>query len=208
MTPTFNFDARTVKPQTEFTPLIPGMYKVVIEASEIKPTRANNGGFVEIKLKVIEGELTGRMIYERLNIWNDNEMAVNIAKATLSSICHVTGVYVLNSIADFKNLHNIPMFINVDYSYPKDSKEPNGNRIKGYKDINGNDPGKSSPGPSQPAQQAAQQPAQQAWGQSAPQQPAQQPAQQPSQQPSPAGNPPWGQPVPTASANTPPWATR
>ena len=126
------FDATKIAPQGDRTPLPAGDYKVVIEKSEKKPTKKGTGHLLELVLKVVDGEHSGRMVWERLNIWNPSQDAAKIAASTLSAICHATGVMKPNAS---EQLHNIPMIASVVVEERKDAKGEFSNKIKAYKRI-------------------------------------------------------------------------
>jgi Protein of unknown function (DUF669) len=172
-----NFNATTVAPQITLEALPSGLYPVIITKSIEKPTAAGDGSYLEIEMTITnyqtDTKMNGRKVIDRLNINNKNQTAVDIAYSTLSAICHVTNRLNINASEE---LHGIPFFVNVIKKRRDDQPELYQNEVKGYKDINGNDP--SSNGVQQQPQQQMQQP------QQAPQQP------QP-QQPAIAGIPPW-----------------
>jgi hypothetical protein len=230
------FNAHAVAPQSRPEAIDDGWYPGAIVASEIKPTQAGDGGYLEFVFEIIDGIHKGKKQYARLNIYNQNEQAVQIAVGNLSAICHSVGVY---EMQDTQQLHNRPLQI---YVVKRRNERDGGmtNEVKGFRDINGNEPWKgnqqqqpqgapqSAPQqPQQPPQQPAQPPAGAPWG-GQPQQP-EQPAQggwQGQQQPPsqvPAGNGQWGAPAapaapPQASPapgwqggtppNAPPWGNR
>jgi hypothetical protein len=208
-----NFNATGVKPNTALEAIPSGMYPVVIVRSEEKPTRAGNGAYIELEMQIQGGEYNGRKVFDRLNIKNPNQQAVDIAYATLSAICHVTGRL---NITDTAQLHGVPFIAVVskrvrdDLPAPAPGEQPQySNEVKGYKDMNGNDPGFAGQ-VQQPAAQpqwAAQQPPvqQQAPQQQAPAWQQQPPAQQPVQQTAPVQQPP-AQPQQTAPQTAPAWA--
>lgn len=179
-----NFNAAGVKPNASLEALPSGMYPVVITKSEEKPTRNGNGSYIEFEMTVQGGDFAGRKVFDRLNIKNPNQQAVDIAYSTLSAICHVTGRL---NITATEQLHGVPFVAVVskrvrdDLPPPPPGEQPQySNEVKGYKDMNGNDPGFSG--------QVAQQNAQPSWAQNGQQpQVQQQPVQQqPIQQQQPA----------------------
>jgi hypothetical protein len=123
------FDANTVEPSQDFSPLPEGDYLAVIVASENKPTRSGNGSYLELKFQVIEGAHKNRFLWSRLNLENPNQTAVNIARAELSAICRAVGVLTPN---DSVELHNIPLTIRVKVKRREDNGEMT-NEVKGYK---------------------------------------------------------------------------
>lgn len=145
----FQFDARTVTPQTTFEPLPSGWYKVVIRKSNIGPTQSGENGMLTFQTEVIEGPKQSYTWPWNLNLFNKSQQTVEIAYKTLSAICHVTGQFQIAATNQQDNqvpmLHNIPFMILV---------QPDGqyNQVRGIKDVYGNDPGKA------PQQQQQHQP--------------------------------------------------
>ena len=100
------FDARTVEPMDTFEPIPAGKYVAAIVASEMKPTRAGDGSYLELQFQLLEGPHKGRLLWSRLNLNNANELAVKIARAQLAAVCRATGVLTPN---DSTELHNLPL---------------------------------------------------------------------------------------------------
>ncbi len=123
------FDANTVEPNDSFDPLPNGDYLCVISSSEMKPTKAGDGSYLELELDVIEGPCQGRKVWDRLNLNNANETAVKIAKGTLSSICRAVNVL---QPKDSYELHDLPLLVKVVCKKRADTDELT-NEVKGYK---------------------------------------------------------------------------
>ena len=214
------FNAQQFDPTQGVGGLPIGKHPVIVDSSEVKPNKENNGGYLQLNLKIIDGPQTGTVGAYRLNLYHSNQQTVEIAHRQLSAVCHVTGVFMLQ---DSAQLHNIPFIVEVG----PQKNDAQYTEVKKVFDINGNEPGKAGQGqapaqpaaapqgfaqqqqqPQQPAQGFGQPPAQQppaqaAWGAPAGQQQAPQAApqgnapawgQQPAQQPAaaPAGAPAWG----------------
>lgn len=231
-----NFNAANVKPAEALDNLPSAWYNARITESEMKPTRDNKGRYLSLVLTVIDGPYANRKIFDRLNLENQNQKAVDIAYETLSAICHATGVIQLQSS---QQLHGIPLAVKVGIRQEQ-GYDPQ-NEVKGYKrigevQVSGATAGSPSTAvPSWAGQQAQAQPPapapQQQWQQPAQswtppngqqtQPPAQAPAPAPQQQPTtpapiqapaPQQQPPAQAPAPAAMQaqpqnNTPPWAT-
>ncbi len=127
---TLNFDATTVAPATAYAPLPAGTYMCIAEDSEIKPTNSGEGKYLQITWKVIEGEHSGRLVWERLNIDNPKQATVEIAYKTLSSICHAVGKA---QISDSAELHGIP--VNVKLIVRDSAQFGATNDIRGYSAV-------------------------------------------------------------------------
>ncbi|KZZ75265.1 hypothetical protein A3765_10615 [Oleiphilus sp. HI0130] len=122
-----NFNAHEVQPNTPMDAIPAGEYKVEITDTEMKPTKTG-GEYLQLTLRVTEGNFANRLIWDRLNLVNANATAQSIAMATLSQICHATGQMNIN---DSSQLHNIPLVAKV---VVKDNEQygPK-NEVKGYK---------------------------------------------------------------------------
>jgi hypothetical protein len=121
-----NFDATTIEPNERPDALPAGQYKVVAIESEMKDTKDGAGKYLQFCFEVVDGQCKGRRIWDRLNLVNRNDQAVDIARRTLSAICHAVGVL---QPKDSSQLHNIPLIVKVA------CKEYQGqvtNEIKGY----------------------------------------------------------------------------
>lgn len=123
------FDANTVEPNDSFDPLPNGDYLCIITASEMKPTKAGDGAYLELELQVLDGPYTGRKLWDRLNLNNANETAVRIARGALSSICRAVGVPQPN---DSCELHDLPLLVKVACK-KRDDNDELANVVKGYK---------------------------------------------------------------------------
>lgn len=177
------FDPRTVDP-SQFTSIPLADYKCVIVGSEPKANNQNTGGYLQLDVKIIEGQFAGSTVPDRLNLFHTDQTTVNIAKKRLSAYFHAVGL----GAAPAQNsgqLHDRPFIATIG---PQE-KNPQYNEVKLVKDLQGNIPGKANANPvaqSQPAQPTTQ------W----PVQTNQAPVQQP-QQPVQTQQPNWGQPQPT-----------
>ena len=194
------FNAQQYDPTQGGGSLPVGRHPVIIESSEVKANKANDGGYLQLNVKLIDGPQTGTTGAYRLNLYHSNPQTAEIAHRQLSAICHCVGVF---NVQDSSQLHNIPFIIEVGLQKGEEAAQKGYTEVKKVFDINGNEPGKAGQGA--PAAQPQQQPAQggEAWGG----QPAQQPAAQPQ------GNAPaWGggqpaqqQPQGAPAGNAPAW---
>ena len=103
---TLQFDANQVEPQAPLEPVPSGLYNVMIVESDMKPTKAGDGRYLELVLQIIDGQYKGRKLWDRLNLFSKNQTAVQIAQSTLSAICHAVNVIQLQ---DSQQLHDKPL---------------------------------------------------------------------------------------------------
>ena len=103
------FDASEVPP-SEFQPLPVGSYRAEFVASEIKATKSGSGQYIEFQGALLDGEHQGRRFWDRINLWNDNQQAVQIARRTFADMCEACGK---GAIEDTDELHQIPFVLKV-----------------------------------------------------------------------------------------------
>jgi hypothetical protein len=123
----FNFNASSVEPMQprSYEPLPDGDYDMIITKSDVKPTKAGTGHYLELEMQVVGGEHSGRRHWERLNVDNPNKQAEDIAKAALAGLCFAVGV---EDMTETEQLHDTPFIAKVEI----DRKDPTRNRIVGY----------------------------------------------------------------------------
>lgn len=122
------FNAGEVDPTVALDPIPAGTYAAAIIDSELKPTKAGTGKYLQLTLQVLDGEHGGRLVWARLNLENPNQTTVKIARGELSAICRAVGVM---QPRDSVELHNIPLEIKVGLKKRADNGEFT-NVIKGY----------------------------------------------------------------------------
>lgn len=136
-----NFNANDVSPAGNFEPLPSDWYNATITASETKPTadKDNDNAYLELILTVADGDYVNRKLFARLNLQNNNPVAVEIAQGQLSAICHAIGVM---QVEDSSQLHGKPLQVkvvhvaavkNADESIKYEAK----NDVKGFRAIDG-----------------------------------------------------------------------
>lgn len=129
------FDATQVPEQQEFTALPAGQYVAIITGSEEKVTKAGTGKYLQLTFEVMDGQFKGRKLWDRLNLWNQNQTAKDIAQRALGAICRALGVLRPNDSAE---LHNKPLLITVDVEL--DDRQRESNVIKKYSPLSADTP--------------------------------------------------------------------
>ncbi len=69
-----------------------GEYEAVITDSEMKSTLAGTGRYLNLTLQILNGPCQNRKVFDKLNLDNPSDKAVQIARGTLSAICRAVGV--------------------------------------------------------------------------------------------------------------------
>lgn len=153
----FEFDSTQVEPSSPIELLPPGEYRVQIVRSDLKPTKNGLGKLLELEMDIVDGQFTGRKIWDRLNIVHEKAQTEEIAKRTLSAICRAVGV---ERLQDSEELHHRTMVCALkvtpdsrDKELPRDQQRMQ-NSVGGYKPVAG---GTQPQRPAAPVQRQAPQ---------------------------------------------------
>jgi hypothetical protein len=188
MSGTWNFNPLAFDPATGSGGLPVGKYPVVIKRSAREITQDRTGAMLVCSLEIIDGPHKGITGVYRLNLWNANTQASEIAARQLSALCYVTQTWGLSNLPEGVELWNKPFVVQVVLQKNAEAAEKGYTQVDSVYDMNGNAPVKQAGAPQQqppqnaPPQQMPGQPPQQGFAPQQPQQP-QQPYQQPAQQP-------------------------
>jgi hypothetical protein len=123
-----NFNAHEVDPTTPFDPIPAGKYLAAVTASQMKPTKAGDGSYLELELTILEGPCKGRKVWNRLCLNHPNAEAVKIARSNLSALCRAVGVM---QPKDSVELHNLPLLVTVKCK-KRDYTGEMTNEVRGY----------------------------------------------------------------------------
>ena len=99
----------TTERMNSFEPMPDGFYLGFVKKSEIKKTKAGTGLRLNLQVEVQESKddddkYKGRLVFIGLNIKNPSEVAVQISKKELASLCDAVGV---SEVEDSDELHDI-----------------------------------------------------------------------------------------------------
>lgn len=165
------FDATQFDPTQGGGPAHPvGKFPAYISATSIKPTRENDGQYLEVEFTTQAGK-----IVMRYNLWNNNPQAVDIAQRQLSALCYVTGVFKLDMAQQGAEFRNKQLQIEVRAQAAK----PQYTEVGKVFDVQGNEPQSNKGGQQQQSQPQPQQQTQPPAGQQNGQPWNSQPAPQP-----------------------------
>lgn len=120
----------------DFSAIPAGEYIAQIYKSDYKQTKDQQGHFLSLQFKILEGDQKDRILFVNLNLDNKNEKTVEIANKELATIIDACGFPNTCDLEDSEELHNIPMQITVAVE-PKSANNPAQNRIKMYKPAEG-----------------------------------------------------------------------
>lgn len=111
-----------------FDPIPAGEYLTQVVESDVLATKTNDGKYIKLKFKILQGEFKGRFIWTNLNIINKNPVTVEIAQKELATLCRAIGKAV---IQDTQQLHGIPFKMKVKIK-PAKGDFPAGNEPINY----------------------------------------------------------------------------
>lgn len=127
------FNANEQKEMTNFEPLPAGDYMARIVESEVKPTSAGTGHYLQLVFQIMTPGFDTRKVFNNLNLDNPSEKAVDIANRELGAICKAVNKPV---IQDSQELHGIPMLIKLKIT-PATATYAASNAITSYSPANG-----------------------------------------------------------------------
>ena len=124
------FNAEAIEPQQEFTPIPAGRYNAIITDSDIKETKSGTGQMLHLTWKITDGPMANRLVFDRINIVNQNPTAEEIGQRQFSTLCRAVGVM---QVSDTQQLHGIPCVIRVAIKIDKTGQYPDSNDVKDYR---------------------------------------------------------------------------
>lgn len=159
------FDANKVDPEAPRELIPEGWYRMIIVASEVKDAASGNGNrYLQLEMSFDESyhpKLARRKVWDRLNLWNSNTTASEIAQRQLSSLCRAVGVM---TPQDSSDLHHKPISVLVKIRPERDGYAAQ-NEVGGYEgpgkagaSANGSGTPASAPQAAPQAQQGAPSP--------------------------------------------------
>lgn len=117
----------------DFELIPPGKYPCIIESSEIKATKANNGQMLSYVAVIIEGEHEGRKIFGNMMLRHENEKAEEIGLRSLKQLKAAIGK---PSSTEESDLWEAPFLAKIGIEKGKNGYEDR-NRIVAFAPIGG-----------------------------------------------------------------------
>jgi len=96
--------------EQNFEPIPAGDYTACIVESSMNETKSGTGEYLKLKYQILEGKYKNRILYEILNLINNNKDTESYARRTLNAIGAEFG---FSFIDDSEQLHDKPMIIKV-----------------------------------------------------------------------------------------------
>jgi len=97
------FDTGAVEPQSDYEVIPPSKVLVLIEEAEVKPTKANTGYYLKLKLSVVDGPYKNRKLFDNINVQNPSAQCVEIGLRQLAALGLAIGVKVITDSSQLVN---------------------------------------------------------------------------------------------------------
>ena len=123
-----NFDASKIEITDSYELIPEDIYTAVISSTEWKETKDKTGGYLNLKIEIIDGKYKGRVLFDMLHLQNKNEKAVAIAEQTLAKICIAINK---QNLKDSSEMLNTPLCVKVGTQAASGDYEAK-NKIKSY----------------------------------------------------------------------------
>lgn len=90
-----------------------GQYIASVSKIELKYTKAGNGQYLNVQFTIVDGQLKGKTFFDKINISNINQQAVEIGLARLNTLLSVGG---LHALEDTEQLNGITVLATIGFA--------------------------------------------------------------------------------------------
>ena len=129
------YNPQNHEPSGSFDPIPAGWYEATIIESEVKDTKNGQNKYLELRIQLSESrhpEHGSRLLFERLNLWNSNQQAVDIANRSLAALCRAIGQ--VSEWTDSEVLHHKAFAVKVKIR-PASGDYDASNDVTGYDTV-------------------------------------------------------------------------
>lgn len=122
------FDATGIDTSSQYDAIPAGDYEAIVTDSEVKATKDGTGQYLALTIEIQSGQFQGRRLWDRLNLQNRNQKAVEIAQRQMAQLCHAINVL---QVLTPQHLHGRPFVVKV--TAKNDPERGMVNEVRGYK---------------------------------------------------------------------------
>lgn len=119
-------------PSNDFEVIPAGHYTAQIIKSDIKDNANGSGNRLSLTFQILEGDKTGRLVFQDLTLQNRNPQAEQIGRQQLAQLCHAVGI---SHVSESTELHNKPMRVRVAIREDKTGQYAPRNEIKAFSSL-------------------------------------------------------------------------
>lgn len=131
--------------ERSYDPLPAGTYAFEVVESAIKQTKAGTGQYIELTLRVADGQHENRRLWERINFMNENAKAQTIGQQQLKALCDACGIQ--GELEDTQQLHGILFNGKVVIEKDKTGQYGDRNTIRSFAPYSASAPAPAAPAP-------------------------------------------------------------
>jgi hypothetical protein len=124
------FDFSAVDTTDNFELLPAGDYIVEVVDSAIKQTRAGDGEYISLQLRVVDGQYENRRVYTNINTVSPKADTQAIGEKLLAQLCSAVGLP--HALEDTADLHSIPVRATLKIEREKNGY-PARNNVRAFK---------------------------------------------------------------------------
>jgi hypothetical protein len=111
---TLNFDATNIKVEDRFEVLPAGWQNCTVTNTERKPSsKKPQNSYLEVEHTIMDGQYAGRKMFNRINLWNDDATAMEIAYTGANGIAALQQAVGVFQCANSQQLHGIPLKVKI-----------------------------------------------------------------------------------------------
>lgn len=125
-----SFDFSAVDTTDNFEPLPAGDYVVEVVDSSVKQTRAGDGEYIALQLRVVDGQYENRRVFTNINTVSPKADTQAIGEKLLAQLC--TAVGLPHALDDTADLHSIPVRASLKIE-PEKNGYPARNNVRAFK---------------------------------------------------------------------------
>lgn len=100
-----------------------GDYRLMVTASEYKPTKAKTGHMLKLEMVCLDGEHQGQKQFDNLVLEHPNPVTMNIARVRLKELAIATGHPTPDMVEDSDALHGKPFLAYITRKKAKPGQE-------------------------------------------------------------------------------------
>lgn len=127
-----SFDHTAVDTTDNFEPLPAGEYIVEVVDSSVKQTRAGDGEYIALQLRVVDGQYENRRVFTNINTISPKADTQAIGEKLLAQLC--TAVGLSHALEDTAELHSVPVRATLKIE-PEKNGYPARNNVRAFKPV-------------------------------------------------------------------------
>ena len=134
----YEFNPDGVEPRENLDPVPAGVYAAEVVESDVVDSKSGRGRQVKLTLRIIDGPLEGRRIWDNINFRHESEITQRIGQQQLAELCAACGHR--GPLDDTELLHGIPIRVRVEIRKDDTGNYGPRNAVKRYMPLDASIP--------------------------------------------------------------------